>query len=211
MTSRRLAVALHDIEPQTFERCALIRDWLDDHGVDRVTLVVVPAPDLHPFNDRSPELAGWLAERVGLGDAVAQQGLAKGRLDAVSAAEARRAVLAGRRLLHLAGVEAHGFVAPAYAYSPTLQQVLAPTFAWWAGLHRLWFDHGAHSLRATALRTSPLALRLAAAWPADVLRLDVRPSQLDRPRTMAALEHVLTHRTSRRTAVTYDGLWTTTS
>jgi hypothetical protein len=37
---RTLAVALHDIEPATFERCALIRDWLDDHGVDRVTLVI---------------------------------------------------------------------------------------------------------------------------------------------------------------------------
>src|SRR2546429_9467231 len=30
---RRIAVALHDIEPATFERCALIRDWLRDHGV----------------------------------------------------------------------------------------------------------------------------------------------------------------------------------
>lgn len=208
--SRRLAVALHDIEPHTFERCALIRDWLVDHGVDRVTLVVVPAPDLHPFSDRSPELATWLAERVQCGDAVAQQGLARERLDAASADEARRSIAAGRRLLRLAGVDAQGFVAPGYAYSPALRQVLAPTFSWWAGLHRLWFDHGAHSLRATALRTSPLALRVAAAWPADVLRLDVRPGQLDRPRTMAALEHVLAHRTKRRTAVTYDGLWTTT-
>ena len=43
-----IAVALHDIEPATFERCALIRDWLDDHGVDRVTLLVIPARDLHP-------------------------------------------------------------------------------------------------------------------------------------------------------------------
>ena len=31
-----LAVALHDVEPATFERCALIRDWLSDLGVDRV-------------------------------------------------------------------------------------------------------------------------------------------------------------------------------
>src|SRR2546423_2591459 len=32
---RRIALALHDIEPATFERCALIREWLDDHGVER--------------------------------------------------------------------------------------------------------------------------------------------------------------------------------
>jgi hypothetical protein len=49
---RRIAVALHDIEPATFERCALIRDWLDDHGVDRVTLLVMPARDLHPLGER---------------------------------------------------------------------------------------------------------------------------------------------------------------
>jgi predicted deacetylase len=57
---RTIAVALHDIEPATFERCALIRDWLDDHGVGRVTLLVIPARDLHPLGERSPEMAGWL-------------------------------------------------------------------------------------------------------------------------------------------------------
>src|SRR2546429_6632236 len=46
---RRIAVALHDIEPATFERCALIRDWLDDHGVDRGTLLGIPARGLHPL------------------------------------------------------------------------------------------------------------------------------------------------------------------
>ena len=49
-----IAVALHGIEPATFERCALIRDWLDDHGVERVTLLVIPARDLHPVGERSP-------------------------------------------------------------------------------------------------------------------------------------------------------------
>ena len=58
-------MSLHDVEPATFERCALIRDWLDDLGVDRVTLLVIPAPDLHPFHDRRPDLAEWLDERHG--------------------------------------------------------------------------------------------------------------------------------------------------
>ena len=57
-------MALHDIEPATFERCALIRDWLDDHGVDRVTLLVIPARDLHPLGERSPEMIRWLNERT---------------------------------------------------------------------------------------------------------------------------------------------------
>src|SRR6266436_7517563 len=70
----RIAVALHDIEPATFERCALIRDWLNDHGVDRVTLLVIPARDLHPLGERSPEMVGWLSERRRAGDSIAQHG-----------------------------------------------------------------------------------------------------------------------------------------
>ena len=69
-----IAVALHDVEPATFERCALIRDWLDDQGIERVTLLVIPAPDLHPFNDRRPEMVQWLADCAGRGDAIAQHG-----------------------------------------------------------------------------------------------------------------------------------------
>src|SRR3954467_3252370 len=49
---RPIAGAPHDIEPATWARCALIRDWLDDHGVDRVTLLVMPARDLHPLGER---------------------------------------------------------------------------------------------------------------------------------------------------------------
>ena len=71
-SSGTLAVALHDVEPATFERCALIRDWLEDHGVGRVTLLVIPAPDLHPFFQRRPELAAWLLDRRDQGDAIAQ-------------------------------------------------------------------------------------------------------------------------------------------
>src|ERR1700720_1628067 len=72
--ARTLAVALHGIEPATFERCALIRDWLGDHGVDRVTLLVIPARDLHPVGERSPEMVRWLSERRRLGESIAQHG-----------------------------------------------------------------------------------------------------------------------------------------
>jgi predicted deacetylase len=161
---RTLAVALHDIEPATFERCALIRDWLDDHGVGQVTLLVIPARDLHPLAERSPEMVSWLIERERGGDAIAQHGFqhlrsggARGRgggpyqaLRALSpdretefvgldAQETRRAVDAGRRVLKLAGIEPRGFVAPGYAYTPALRQTLGERFHWWAallGLHR---------------------------------------------------------------------------
>ena len=162
--SRTVAVALHDIEPATFERCALIRDWLDDHGVDRVTLLVIPARDLHPLHERSPEMVAWLAERRRLGDSIAQHGFQHRRLRGagwqrlplrpmrggrgaefvgLDDVETRRAVEAGWRLLKLAGIEPDGFVAPAYAYTPALRRALGVHFRWWASQLRL---HGALSL-----------------------------------------------------------------
>jgi predicted deacetylase len=158
--ARTIAVALHDIEPATFERCALIRDWLDDHGVSHVTLLVIPARDLHPLAERSPEMVSWLIERERIGDAIAQHGFqhlrsnrARGPYQALRALnanretefvgldahETRRAVDAGRRVLKLAGIEPRGFVAPGYAYTPALRRTLGERFHWWAallGLHR---------------------------------------------------------------------------
>lgn len=153
-----LAVALHGIEPATFERCALIRDWLDDHGVDRVTLLVIPARDLHPVGERSPEMVEWLCERRRSGDSIAQHGFqhvrargtgsarrllarAHGQRDGefvgLDCEETRRAVHAGWRVLKLAGIEPDGFVAPAYAYTPALRKTLSHRFSWWAGLLRV--------------------------------------------------------------------------
>ena len=60
-----LVVALHDVEPATYLRCALIRDWLADLGVQRVTLVVAD-------HDPPPALAEWLVERASAGDEVAR-------------------------------------------------------------------------------------------------------------------------------------------
>jgi predicted deacetylase len=155
---RAIAVAVHDVEPATFERCALIRDWLSDHGVDRVTLLVIPARDLHPLGERSPEMASWLAERRRAGDSIAQHGFhheragqrgfspqallsppgrRAGEFVGLGADETQRAVNAGWRVLKLAGIEPDGFVAPAYAYTPALHGVLARRFRWWAGLFGL--------------------------------------------------------------------------
>jgi predicted deacetylase len=171
----RIAVALHDIEPSTFERCALIRDWLDDHGVGRVTLLVIPARDLHPLGERSPEMAGWLAERRRMGDSIAQHGFqhehagrsafsrrtflpgrSSGEFLGLDGDETRRAVDAGWRVLKLAGIEPDGFVAPAYAYTPALRRVLPQKFRWWAGLLRL------H--RASPVSGHDLPRQLTPAW-----------------------------------------------
>jgi predicted deacetylase len=266
---RTIAVALHDIEPATFERCALIRDWLDDHGVDRVTLLVIPARDLHPLAERSPEMVSWLLARERSGDAIAQHGFqhlrprrARGRaggpyqsLRSLSADresefigldphETRRAVDAGRRVLKLAGIEPRGFVAPGYAYTPALHETLGERFHWWAallGLHRghparapiaVDGERGALALRGPWTRASPTRprrellgppialsslgrlrralspalLRAGALVSGSTLRLDLRPSDLDHPNHILALEWVLKRSASGREAVTYDEL-----
>lgn len=245
-------MALHDVEPATFERCALIRDWLEDHGVDRVTLLVIPARDLHPLGERSPEMTRWLLERSRAGDSMAQHGfqheqLRRGALSrrslmrrpsgrsaefvGLDGDETRRAVDAGRRLLKLAGIEPLGFVAPAYAYTPALREVLPRRFQWWAGLLRLHrplaaagagrsaIDRpsvGRNTLLAPAwgigtegpLRStlSPPLIRLGGLLPGHTLRLDLHPADLQHPRHMMALEWVLGRSGRRREAITYDEL-----
>jgi predicted deacetylase len=226
---RTIAVALHDVEPATFERCALIRDWLDDHGVDRVTLLVIPARDLHPLGERSPEMVDWLAERRRMGDSIAQHGFQHERLRrpgwprrvltpartgrsgrsaefvGLNDSETRSAVGAGWRLLKLAGIEPDGFVAPAYAYTPALRRTLRARYRWWATLLGL---HGAadRSRRQLVPAWSPSSVRVGALLAGRTLRLDLHPAYLDHPRHMLALEWALGHTAQRRLAVTYDEL-----
>jgi predicted deacetylase len=171
--TRTIAVALHGIEPATFERCAVIRDWLDDHGIDRVTLLVIPARDLHPVGERAPAMVAWLCERRLAGDSIAQHGFQHagswrggareglpwprhrtGEFVGLDGAETRRAVQAGWRVLKLAGIEPDGFVAPSYAYTSALHRTLAERFRWWAGLLRM---HRAPSAIAGSGRREPLA------------------------------------------------------
>jgi predicted deacetylase len=212
---RRIAVAIHDVEPATFERCALIRDWLADHGIDRATLLVIPAPDLHPFFQRRPDLAAWLLDCRDRGDAVAQHGFQHRRAGAPRRGGAefagldpeatRASIAAGRRVLTLAGVEPRGFVAPAYAYTPALRRELAGGFDWWATLLRLVGRDRAALSPALSLRRSPLAVRAGAFAAGRLLRLDLHPADFDHPRHVLAVESVL-RGAGRRAAVTYDDL-----
>jgi len=212
---RRIAVAIHDVEPATFERCALIRDWLEDHGIDRATLLVIPAPDLHPFFQRRPDLAAWLLDCRDRGDAVAQHGFQHRRSGAprgggaefagLDADATRASIAAGRRVLALAGVDPRGFVAPAYAYTPALRHELATGYEWWATLLRLVGRDRRAVAPALSFRGSPLAVRAGAFASGRLLRLDLHPADFDRPRHVLALEAVLKG-AGRRTAVTYDEL-----
>ena len=171
-----VAVAVHDVAPRTFTRCVELRGWLAELGFERVTLLVIPAPELHPFDSRGPELAAWLHERVDSGDAVAQHGFQHLRtrraqaprrwlaelqgghaaeFPGLSAPATLAAIDAGRAVLQRAGLDPRGFVAPAYAYTPALRHALAERFEWWGELLRLrrvgLGAHGRRVLHAPAL------------------------------------------------------------
>ena len=198
---KRIAVALHDVEPSTFERCALIRDWLDDHGIDRVTLFVVPAPELHPFR-RSQTPAG----RSGLhaaardrGDAIAQLGEEHrcGEFDGLAVEDARRAPCCPDGACCASRAWSRTASSPLATRTPgPLRTALRSTFDWWA------------TLAGVQRRTSP-TLRAPLLWPrlgllaAPLVRLDVNPSDLDQPKQVWAFEQLL-RRAHGREAVTYD-------
>ena len=232
--SSALAVAIHDVEQGSFARVVEIRRWLAERGVDRVTLLVIPAAHQRPIGMHAP-LALWLRDQVAHGDAVAQHGFAHrviapphwprrlvANWQAGEAAEfpglggdqAARRVASGRRLLGDLDLDPHGFVAPGYAYTPELRGLLARTFDWFADLRCIRVrQEGEIRARALCLGSStplkrmlsPAVVRALGALPGEVMRIDVHPVDFDRRGHVTTLEWLL-ERAARRQALTYDEL-----
>jgi hypothetical protein len=212
---RALAVTLHDIEPRTFQRVREIRIWLAAHRVDRVTLAVIPAADLHPVGTRAPLLAAWLRAQVARGDAIAQHGLchrgAGPEFASLDLEESRGRVEAGLGLLREAELDPHGFIAPAYGYTPDLVSVLRERFDWYAErshVHGRERDVGAAVLglgsTAPGIRVfSGMLTSLNTTLCGSLMRLDIHPGDFHRPPRRAVIEHIL-DRASGRQVITYD-------
>jgi predicted deacetylase len=229
-----LAVAIHDVEPRTFARAREIRGWLEHRGVEHVTLLVIPAADLHPIGARAPELAAWLRCRVACADTVAQHGLvhqasatppwprstlaawqggAAAEFPGLSPEDAACRVATGQRLLREIELDPRGFVAPGYAYTRALRELLADTHEWFADLRMVRFRDADIHARALCLGSStrlkralsPALIRTAARTTGEVMRVDVHPADFDLPTHVAALEDLL-YLARGRTAVTYDDL-----
>jgi predicted deacetylase len=231
---RSVAVALHDVEPTALARCREIREWLARRGIDRVTLLAIPAPRGTPIRPRCSDLARWLRERTAEGDCVAQHGcshvqgtralaarqwLAKRQggngaefvgLDVARTAEA---LDRGREVLGEAGVEPRGFVAPGYAYTRELRSALGSRYSWWADLLAVRGPGRSRYSPALCLGastwvkrvSSPALVRSLAAAGGSVMRVDVHPADFDRRRSRAALERLL-DRAAARAPVVYDEL-----
>lgn len=165
-----LAVAVHDIDPCTFQRVKQIRIWLQEHGVERVTLLVIPASHQRPIGIHAP-LALWLRGRVAAGDTVAQHGFshriagssgwarrvrpdwhggAAAEFPGLGGEQAARRVACGRRVLGDIDLDPRGFVAPGYAYTAALRNLLGESFDWFADVHGIRTRRG-REIRARAL------------------------------------------------------------
>lgn len=228
-----LAVAVHDVEPRSFARVKQIREWLLERDIERVTLLVIPAADLHPIGSRAPALAAWLRCRVARGDAVAQHGLAHrahararwprrvlaawqagdaAEFPGLSRDDTIKRVRTGRRILKEIELDPAGFVAPGYAYTRALNDELRATFDWFADLRAI---HAEEAIRSPALclgsstalkrALSPAAVRAASRARGRVMRIDVHPADFDLPGHVATLDALL-ERAAGRDALTYDEL-----
>jgi predicted deacetylase len=231
-----LAVAMHDVEPRSFARSREIRTWLEDRGVGRVTLLVIPAPDLHPIGARAPDLVAWLRHRVACEDVVAQHGLvhrastaprwprsalaawqggAAAEFPGLTHEDAARRVATGQRLLREIELDPRGFVAPGYAYTRALRGILAESHDWFADIRMVRSREGNVHARALCLGSStklkralsPPVIRTASRAMGEVMRVDIHPADFDHSRHVATLELLLQQaRSHGRTPVTYDDL-----
>jgi predicted deacetylase len=213
-----LAVTIHAIEPRSFQRAREIREWLAARGVDRVTLAVVPAADLHPVGTRSPLLAAWLRSRAARGDAIAQHGLQhRGRgseFAGLDPAESAGRVLTGLSLLREVELDPRGFIAPGYGYTAALRAELGRHFAWFG--ERAEVCGAQQRLRAPALglgtasalaRTfTPGLTRRRAARSGALLRLDIHPADFALPGHVAAFAEILRGAAGRQ-VLTYDDIF----
>ena len=230
----RLAVALHDVEPETFRRTTEIRRWLVQRDVGRVTLLVIPASGQRAVSGHAG-LAAWLRGRVACGDAVAQHGFTHrvageapwprrvlagwqagtaAEFPGLGPGEALVRVERGRAVLEEAGLTPRGFVAPGYAYTRGLRAGLAGSFEWFADLAAVRVrDRDDIQARALCLGTSspfkravsPPLVRALSHAPGSAMRVDVHPADFDHPLHVATLEWLL-DRARGREAVTYDDL-----
>jgi predicted deacetylase len=230
-----VAVAIHDVTPATLDDCVAIRETLDDWRIEHATLLAIPAPGGEPFHHQCAETPAWLRARAASGDAIAQHGFEHARHRRVQGPnsfmahlrgghgaefagfgdrESEDAVDRGREILAEAGLEPHGFVAPAYAYSPALRRVLGRVFDWWADLSAVRM-RGNSRIRSRALGlgsstafkrlTSPALVGAAGLHPGPLMRIDIHPADFERRSHRRAIEALLRRARPRR-AVSYDEL-----
>src|SRR5207244_2307289 len=144
--SLRLLVAVHDVAPANARRLEVLYHLLDELGVRRYALLVVPNwhgswplveyPDFvaqlreRAANGAEILLHGWRHDEVGLPRSLAHRLRTVGRTDregefaSLTPVEAAARIARGLAALRCAGLEPLGFVPPAWLAGPTLPRVV---------------------------------------------------------------------------------------
>jgi uncharacterized protein len=193
---RGLVIALHDVAPATAGESARWRDLVAERTPGPVSLLVVPRYHGGPGWRAGPGLR-WLRERDAAGDEPVLHGYAHLDRAGHDGAELRgrpprdigARVREGRAELGEAGLDARGFIAPAYAHPPAADRACrAAGLAWWAtrltlrgpGATRPLPSIGLGASTPLVRRVSPPAARAAARAlvHAPVVRLDLHPADL---------------------------------
>jgi predicted deacetylase len=143
------AVSLHDVAPDTWPACARLLELVEPFGAP-VTLLVTPHFHGRCRIDEDPAFVRALRRRVARGDEIALHGYfhlddgtppatvgdwfrrrvitaSEGEFAAIGAADARRRLADGTRLLARQGLSAKGFVAPAWLLGGGARTALTET------------------------------------------------------------------------------------
>ncbi len=176
---RTLCIALHDVAPATWPRCARILALLDDIGARAVTLLVVP--DFHRCGtvERDRAFIAAIDARRERGDEIALHGYAhidesapprspsawfrrrvltaaEGEFSALDRANAAQRIAAGRDMLARVGWHVEGFVPPAWLASRGTREALAASDLLYTSTHTALVDlRRGMALDAPSITASP--------------------------------------------------------
>ncbi len=241
MTPPSLIASIHDVAPSTFDAVGAIAALLDGLNIHPVGLLVVPRHHAGPPLAEDRGLVAWLRARQAQGDEILLHGyehrlvrpprsrLQSLRIRALSRGEGEFANLeyaeaftrlrGGREALDACGLQATGFVAPAYLLSREARRAVADAgfshvpqlFSLWEPLARrtrfapaVFFDPHSATTRWLTTFHSHLAQRAFARY--RVLRVVIHPPDIGNASTAAALRAALARALRTRVPTTYASL-----
>ena len=209
-TVRTAIISIHDVAPATLSQAITLRELVrETAGEVPVSILVVPC--YHGRSGWSAAAIDWVAHAARAGDELVIHGLAHCNPTGIDGAEFGRRVCApevqnrlrrARLCLGQLGLSARGFIAPAYAHPPVLDDALHELgFSWWATRGHLYSRCATHRLPSFGLGTSTVLRRVVspvaaavgarALAPAHAIRLDLHPADLAYARLRGALPSLI--------------------
>ncbi len=237
--ARALVVSLHDVSPRTREASARILAALNELGVTRTSLLVIPDHHHrgHFLGDR--DFCQWLAEKERDGHEIVTHGYYhqrarrsgetpvqkittrfytadEGEFYDLDRTTARELVACGNVELQRAGLDPHGFIAPAWLlgagaeaalrdlgveYTTTLGAVIdLPGARTWPSQSLVWSVRSRWRRAASRMWNATLFRRLRAN---PLLRISIHPVDLDHPAIWRQIRTLITRALADREPMTY--------